>query len=594
MTKIAVGRVVDYAYDEALRLVGLKDGDTSVAYGYDESGRLVDKRFDNGMETAYRYGAAGLLSELIHSDGAGILDRYAYVYDAAGNKVEIEKQRRGLETESGSYGYTYDPLNRLTGVNKDGEALRSYAYDPFGNRTVKVELGKETRYAYNAMNQMLTMTDGENDREYRYDQRGNLTELLENGAHAKRFSFDALNRLTEVENLADGKTASYRYNGMGQRIGEQVTVQDPALAVQPTKQIDYILDLTQQYNNLLQTKTDGESKTYAWDGSLVLADGNACLLDELGSPVRYVGNDGSLTESYGYDEFGNPLYEANAAQPFGYTGYRYDEISGNYFAQAREYDPLAGRFVSQDANPGYQEFPITLNRYTYCFNMPMIYVDKSGQWPSIADIGQEIADIWDNVSTSVVEFAKSDTGKIVGGILLIAGATAITIATAGVGAGVMVGAASLTAGIYSGVSNEISDAGSFANGFLGGSINGIVSSTVSLAGFPVIGNSLGGSFGNAATAWLNNLDSPGEKTEMKDIVVQSLIKGGTQGFFAGALGGIFDPKLIGNANSIADLAAKGILAANKQLYSMFGSLIPDLLVNGIDQSESQHICQFAE
>ncbi len=71
-----------------------------------------------------RYDKAGRLTELKHEDTAGILDRYRYEYDAAGNKAAIHKERRGLPEESGSYRYTYDGLQRLTGVEKDGGLLR--------------------------------------------------------------------------------------------------------------------------------------------------------------------------------------------------------------------------------------------------------------------------------------------------------------------------------------------------------------------------------------------------------------------------------------------------------------------------------------
>ena len=102
------------------------------------------------------------------------------------------------------------------------------------------------------------------------------------------------------------------------------------------------------------------------------------LQDELGSPVRVSGYDsGYLT--YGYDEFGNDLYSdleeagipnpysrQGEEQPFGYTGYRYDEISGTYFAQAREYQPKNGRFTAEDVIKGNGVVPETLNRYGYC------------------------------------------------------------------------------------------------------------------------------------------------------------------------------------------------------------------------------------
>ena len=65
--------------------------------------------------------------------------------------------------------------------------------------------------------------------------------------------------------------------------------------------------------------------------------------------------------TYGYDEFGNdlgkeleqagipnPYSRQGQDQPFGYTGYRYDDTAGTYFVQAREYQPKTGRFTVED------------------------------------------------------------------------------------------------------------------------------------------------------------------------------------------------------------------------------------------------------
>lgn len=46
------------------------------------------------------------------------MDKYTYQYDLLGNKAGIEKQRRGLEEESGSYRYGYDALGRLKKVRQ--------------------------------------------------------------------------------------------------------------------------------------------------------------------------------------------------------------------------------------------------------------------------------------------------------------------------------------------------------------------------------------------------------------------------------------------------------------------------------------------
>ena len=100
--------------------------------------------------------------------------------------------------------------------------------------------------------------------------------------------------------------------------------------------------------------------------------------------------------TYGNDEFGNDLARTTGkeleeagipspytmqgeGQPFGYTGYRYDTLGTTYFAQAREYDPQNGRFLSRDKekyiNVGETD---SINMYVYCRNSALKYIDREG------------------------------------------------------------------------------------------------------------------------------------------------------------------------------------------------------------------------
>ncbi len=98
---------------------------------------------------------------------------------------------------------------------------------------------------------------------------------------------------------------------------------------------------------------------------------------------------GELAESYGYDEFGQELYEnreetagksmTGSIQPFGYTGYQYDKTAGTYYAQAREYRAEMGRFISEDWIKGNIRVPVNFNLYNYCWNSPLNYVDRNGK-----------------------------------------------------------------------------------------------------------------------------------------------------------------------------------------------------------------------
>ena len=393
------GKTVFYGYDEQFRLSELKEWGRIITYGYDTVGRLCEKQFPNGTKTTYRYDRKDQLTELLHQDQEGILDRYTYLYDLLGNKTGITKERRGLERESGQYRYGYDALGRLSEIQKDGEIQTQYGYDAFGNRTWKEERGEQTSYQYNALNQLVSERQGEIRKEYGYDKRGNLTAILENGAWKKRYVYGAMNRLEEAVDAA-GKQARYQYNGLGHRVGKQEGVLpkekleklDPqrrvGMEIGNSRQITYTLDLTRQYYNLLERTEESQSQRYFWDGNVAAYEENGernyYLQDELGSPLRLEDSVGTIKESYGYGAFGEDLYQNQGKmQPFGYTGYQRDSVSGTYYAQAREYLAESGRFAGQDLIVGFTEYPKTLNRYNYCWNNSLIYVDYDGKFPTI-------------------------------------------------------------------------------------------------------------------------------------------------------------------------------------------------------------------
>ena len=156
--------------------------------------------------------------------------------------------------------------------------------------------------------------------------------------------------------------------------------------------IQYTIDLTRNYHNLLQKEEAGITRNFLWDRNVagMTEEGKEhakyYFQDEMGSPIRLMGKNGELEESYGYDEFGRDLYENQGmVQPFGYTGYQADRITGTYYAQAREYRAELGRFAAVDTIKGFVVAPNTLNEYGYCWNNPMILVDLDGAWPSWED-----------------------------------------------------------------------------------------------------------------------------------------------------------------------------------------------------------------
>ena len=120
-------------------------------------------------------------------------------------------------------------------------------------------------------------------------------------------------------------------------------------------------------------------------------------------------------------------------QPFGYTGYQRDEVSGTYYAQAREYLAESGRFAGQDLIVGFIEYPETLNRYGYCWDNPFKYVDYDGEFPTIiagAGIGFLVSGI-SSIVTQVVLDRKVNLKEVA--VDAVSGAVKGGIAGSGIG-----------------------------------------------------------------------------------------------------------------------------------------------------------------
>ena len=362
---------------------------TKVSLSYDSYGRIASKTV-GPAETAYTYDKCGHLASLVNKKNGTVLDSYEYSYDQAGNLVASSQKREGMPEATGNYEYGYDEIGRLNAVVKDGSPLRSYTYDAFGNRTILYEAGAKTEYLYNKANQLMRADTPHGTTIFEYDKRGNAihkrTEAVSNTVSVS-YTYGANNRLIQAVKNTDGKslTARYAYNGLGMRVSRATD----------TGSVDYILDQTQMYNNLLESiQVDGqdsmsnpiESEDYTWLGNeLVMADETAILSGRLGTPERGIG---AYEHAFGYDEFGVPdianmseetkIHGVTGELPLGFTGYMRDDISDTLFAQAREYMPEIGRFMGRDILKGRVEQPRSLNEYAYCHNDPVGFVDLNG------------------------------------------------------------------------------------------------------------------------------------------------------------------------------------------------------------------------
>ena len=108
--------------------------------------------------------------------------------------------------------------------------------------------------------------------------------------------------------------------------------------------------------------------------------------DRLGSTAYLTDNVAGAVASFtGYDDYGAPtmktiirLGSRELDLACEYTGHPYDPILGVYYARARMYDASSRRFLAVDQVRGSILNPITLARYTYCFDNPLYWVDLNG------------------------------------------------------------------------------------------------------------------------------------------------------------------------------------------------------------------------
>ena len=359
----ANGKTVNYVYENN-KIKDIVFGDSKTELIYNAFGRLVSRK--TGLyETVYAYNKSGLLESLISTKGDEILDSFKYAYNANGDLILSEQTRKDATADSGVFSYEYDELNRLTSVGKDGTKLRTYSYDAIGNRLSKTEQGKTKKYLYNEANQLISATDGELETKFAYDKRGNITQKT-TGNKVSTFRYNAANRLVSATN-SDGLSSRYAYNGLGFRVSK----------TSGNSSIDYILDQTMMYNNLLEEVSNNQSNDYIWHEDTLISKSNIPIYsDRLNTPIR-IGD-----KAYSYDEFGVSLHGVDG---MGFIGYMHDDISGTYFAQAREYLPEIGRFAGRDILKGEVEIPRSLNEYVYCHNNPIGFVDYDGMKAKTAD-----------------------------------------------------------------------------------------------------------------------------------------------------------------------------------------------------------------
>lgn len=117
--------------------------------------------------------------------------------------------------------------------------------------------------------------------------------------------------------------------------------------------------------------------------------------------VAIIRDDGRVVAEYSYGDFGEPgkVNDADGSglafmNPFRYRSYYFDQDLGLYYLRSRWYSPELRRFLSSDSpktmlDEAYKK-ELLLNRYSYCANNPIAYIDSQGTVLDVAAMGAAI------------------------------------------------------------------------------------------------------------------------------------------------------------------------------------------------------------
>jgi RHS repeat-associated protein len=356
------GFTTNYRYDAVGRLAEVTDGlgQSIVAYDYDPAGRLARETRGNGTFTTYEYDRLGQILHLVNSGANNtILSRFDYTYDVLG-------RRDSMTTLEGKTTYAYDAANQLASVTlPDGRTI-SYAYDAAGNRQLVTDNGAVSAYTTNALNEYVTVGGAD----LTYDAGGNLTAA----SGSNSYSYDAQGQLLSA--ITPQGMWTYEYDALGNRIASTHN------GVRTEYLIDPMGNVVGQYDGAgsleahyvqglgLASRVDAMNQSDYYE------------FDALGNTAQLTGPDGTVLNSYSYLPFGESLSASESvANPFTFVGQLgvMREGNGLDFMRSRWYEAAQGRFTQPD--------PIGLaggtNLYAYVGNNPANLVDPHGLNPNL-------------------------------------------------------------------------------------------------------------------------------------------------------------------------------------------------------------------
>ncbi|EEQ1862202.1 RHS repeat protein, partial [Escherichia coli] len=390
-------------------------------YTWNDNGELI--RISSPRQTrSYSYSTTGRLTS-VHTTAANLDIRIPYATDPAGNRLPdpelhpdstLSMWPDNRIARDAHYLYRYDRHGRLTEktdlipegvIRTDDERTHRYHYDSqhrlvHYTRTQYAEPLVESRYLYDPLGRRVAKRVWRRER----DLTGWMS--LSRKPQVTWYGWDG-DRLTTIQNDRSRIQTIYQPGSFTPLIrvetatGEQAKTQRRSLAdtLQQSGGEDggsvvfppvLVQMLDRLESEILADRVSEESRRWLASCGLTVEQMQNQMdpvytparkihlyhCDHRGLPLALVSTEGATEWCAEYDEWGNLLNEENPhqlQQLIRLPGQQYDEESGLYYNRHRYYDPLQGRYITQD--------PIGLkggwNFYQYPLN-PVQYIDSMG------------------------------------------------------------------------------------------------------------------------------------------------------------------------------------------------------------------------
>ncbi|EFC9758371.1 RHS repeat protein, partial [Escherichia coli] len=390
-------------------------------YTWNDNGELI--RISSPRQTrSYSYSTTGRLTS-VHTTAANLDIRIPYATDPAGNRLPdpelhpdstLSMWPDNRIARDAHYLYRYDRHGRLTEktdlipegvIRTDDERTHRYHYDSqhrlvHYTRTQYEEPLVESRYLYDPLGRRVAKRVWRRER----DLTGWMS--LSRKPQVSWYGWDG-DRLTTIQNDRTRIQTIYQPGSFTPLIrvetatGEQAKTQRRSLAdtLQQSGGEDggsvvfppvLVQMLDRLESEILADRVSEESRRWLASCGLTVEQMQNQMdpvytparkihlyhCDHRGLPLALVSTEGATEWCAEYDEWGNLLNEENPhqlQQLIRLPGQQYDEESGLYYNRHRYYDPLQGRYITQD--------PIGLkggwNFYQYPLN-PVQYIDSMG------------------------------------------------------------------------------------------------------------------------------------------------------------------------------------------------------------------------